>query len=264
MDAQTLIKHANQHKKWLEEVFINPFGYMINGNRYFLTLYKRNQKLKGYAVVTEGTFDSKDALEAFETLIIYTAFFNNFSSIGEERAKISPDYFYVPVQEMRKHESQDRRFLLGLEILEELGQLQEKFVDRVNEYTRYYDDHILKTNTINDSDLIKLMEVLSHVNRLQYLIGKKFVNSFEELKELEKFMKKLGVFSRLPKENKRFLTELLSGKKVTVKTLKVLDIEKEVEHLPIAEQIEILVREFEKAGWEKLPRYKQDLRYPKY
>ncbi|WP_201716820.1 hypothetical protein [Rossellomorea arthrocnemi] len=70
-------------------------------------------------------------------------------------------------------------------------------------------------------------------------------------------MKKIGAFSNLTKDNQKFLAELLLSKKVTENTLRSLDAEKEVEHLPIVEQIEILVEEFRKVGQEKLPRYKR-------
>jgi hypothetical protein len=79
-------------------------------------------------------------------------------------------YFYVPANEFNK---QSNVSLEGAQLLKEIGELQEEFVENANSYTHYYDNHILKTDTIDDNDLLKIMEVLSHVNRLQYSIGKK-------------------------------------------------------------------------------------------
>jgi hypothetical protein len=75
--------------------------------------------------------------------VIYTAYFNNFSSIGES---------------------------------------QEEFVENANNYTHYYDNQILKTNTIDDNDLLKIMEVLSNVNRPQYTKGKNLLFHLTNLK----------------------------------------------------------------------------------
>ncbi|QWC23113.1 hypothetical protein KJK41_01630 [Bacillus haikouensis] len=93
--------------------------------------------------------------------------------------------------------------------------------------------------------------------------GKRFIESYNELKMLEKEMKKTKIFSTIPTDNQKFLTELLRSKKETEGTLKQLDVEKEIEHLTVNEQTKILVKEFEKAGNKKMPRYKKDLRYPK-
>jgi hypothetical protein len=91
--------------------------------------------------------------------------------------------FYVPTNEFNK---QSNVSLEGAQLLNEIGESQEEFVENANNYTHYYDNHILKTNTIDDNDHLKIMEVLSNVNRLQCAIGKKFIVSFNKLKELEK------------------------------------------------------------------------------
>ncbi|MGR3762510.1 hypothetical protein [Rossellomorea sp. NS-SX7] len=265
MNAQ-LMGIAKKHKKWFEEVIINPMGYAVNNrDYYYLVIYKRNNKLKGYAVITTGDFNKNDALYAFEKLVLYSAFMNNFSSIGETRARISPDNFYIPANYLSDYLESNSNDILarGELILKELGVLQEEFVKNANNYTDYYDHHILKTNIIVDSDLDKIIEVLANVNRLQYLAGEKFVSSYEELKEVQSEMVKEGVFSKLPKDNQVFLKELLSSKKETETTLLTLEREKETAHLPYEERMEVSKKGFWKEGQKKLPRYKQDLRYPK-
>jgi hypothetical protein len=266
LDTQVLPQKAKKHKKWFEKVFINPYGYEVNGSKYFLTLYKKNEKTTGYSVITTDRFYSDDALKAFEKLMLYTVFVNNFFSIGEKRALISEDYFLIPARQIDQYlqtNEINETLKKGRNILNEYGELQKEFKKYANEYTNYYDNTILSSNEISDFDIDKLLIVLSNLNRIQYLQGKKFIESYSELKMLEKEMKETNIFSTFSTDNQKFLTELLSSKKETEITLKGLDVEKEIEHLPVNEQTEILVKEFEKAGHKKMPRYKKDLRYPK-
>ncbi|MFL8938841.1 hypothetical protein ACKA06_18815 [Rossellomorea oryzaecorticis] len=266
MNTQVLPQKAKKHKKWFEKVFINPYGYEVNGSKYFLTLYKRNEKTTGYSVITAEQFHSGDALKAFEKLMLYTVFVNNFFSIGEERARISEDYFLIPAIQIDQYlqtNGINEALEKGKKILNEYGKLQKEFKNFANEYTKYYDTTILSSNEINDYDIDKLLLILSNLNRIQYLQGKRFIESYNELKMLEKEMKKTKIFSTIPTDNQKFLTELLRSKKETEGTLKQLDVEKEIEHLTVNEQTKILVKEFEKAGNKKMPRYKKDLRYPK-
>jgi hypothetical protein len=265
LDTSVLPQNAKKHKKWFEKVFINPYGYEVNGSKYFLTLYKRKEKTTGYSVITAEKFDSEDALKAFEKLIFYTVFVNNFFSIGEKRALLSEDYFLIPARQIDQYlQTYGINEVLekGKNILNEYGELQKEFKNTANEYTNYYDKTILNSNEINDYDIDKLLIVLSNLNRIQYLQGKKFIESYNELKALEKEMRKTNIFSSIPSDNQKFLSELLSSKKETEITLKELDVEKEIEHLSVSKQTEILVKEFEKAGHKKIPRYKKDLRYP--
>jgi hypothetical protein len=44
MDAITLSEKARKHKKWFEEVLINPFGYEVGGVLYYLSIYKKKFK----------------------------------------------------------------------------------------------------------------------------------------------------------------------------------------------------------------------------
>jgi hypothetical protein len=266
LDTQVLPQKAKKHKKLFEKVFINPYGYEVNGSKYFLTLYKRNEKTTGYSVITADQFNADDALEAFERLMLYTVFVNNFFSIGEKRARISEDYFLIPARKIDQYlqtNEINKTLKKGKNILSEYGELQKEFKKYSNEYTNYYDNTILSTNQISDFDIDKLLTVLSNLNRIQYLQGKKFIEFYSDLKMLEREMKETNIFSTIPTDNQKFLTELLSSKKETEMTLKELDIEKEIEYLPVNEQTEILVKEFEKAGHKKMPRYKKDLRYPK-
>ncbi|BCB02178.1 hypothetical protein [Bacillus sp. KH172YL63] len=266
MDTQILPDKAKKHKKLFEQVFINPYGYEVNGSKYFLTLYKKSKKTTGYSIITSEQFNNEDAMEAFEHLIIYTIFVNNFFSIGEKRARISADYFFIPAKKIDQYlqvHGMDEILKKGKNILIEYGDLQEEFKNIANEYTHYYDTTILGRNEISKDDIKQLLTVLSHLNRIQYLQGKKFIESYNELKLLEKEMKETNISKSIPPDNLKFLTELLSSKKDTEITLRDLDVEKEIEHLEVNEQIKILVSEFKKAGYEKMPRYKQDLRYPK-
>ncbi len=42
---------AKNHIKMFERVSINPGRYIVNGNEYFLAIYKK-KRIKGYAVIS--------------------------------------------------------------------------------------------------------------------------------------------------------------------------------------------------------------------
>ncbi len=47
-------KKANKHKKLFEnKVMINPYGYEVNGVSYFLVIYKKGDKHRGYTVIAK-------------------------------------------------------------------------------------------------------------------------------------------------------------------------------------------------------------------
>ncbi|MFD2680048.1 hypothetical protein [Bacillus seohaeanensis] len=268
MDVKALSKKANKYKKWLENsVLINPFSYEVNGVDYYIVIYKRNSNVKGYSVISEGFYSSKDAIKAFETLVLYTVFANNFFEGEETKMKLSPDYFFEiadKINHFLQSSTEKNKFLLkGKNTLIELGDILKDLQKYIRDYSNHYDEHILKTNRIDEREYESILETLSHLNRLQYLQGKVFLDSFEDLKGMEREMKKQKIDQQLSRDQQIVLKELLNGTKETKQSIKALDIEKKIAHLPVEEQIKILVEEFKKAGRNNLDRHKRNLRYPK-
>jgi hypothetical protein len=75
----SLKKEANKHKKFFEnKVMLNPYSYKVNNIPYYLVIYQRGEKFKGYAVISECEFEKKDAINAFEKLIIFNVYVNRF------------------------------------------------------------------------------------------------------------------------------------------------------------------------------------------
>ncbi len=266
MNLDILRKKAKKHKKFLDDqVIINPFSYMVNNVGYYVVIYQRGNKARGYSVISESAFVEADAKKAFEKLAVFTGFGKNFFEIEEAKMKLSPESFSNIHSILEEYLTRnDNQYLLkGKEIISKLEKLLRELQGRIQEYIQHYDDTILVHNRIDENEMRILWETLSHLNRLQYLQGKELIDNFEELKKMYKEMTKLHLDKKLSKYDQTVLKELTKDIKDTERTIKSLDIEKEIAHLPVEEQIEILVKEFEKAGREHLPRYKQDLRYPK-
>ncbi|MBM7588263.1 hypothetical protein JOC86_004860 [Bacillus pakistanensis] len=233
---------------------------------YFLSIYKRKSKVKGYTVVSSSEFSKNDAIKAFEKLVLFTVFANNYFSIGEQRAKISEDYFYAPaysIQDYLQINNGNPILEKGREILLKFGDLQKEFKVLIKQFSNHYDDHILKTNKIDDDDFERITEVLAHINRIQYLQGKTLLENYSALKMMEKEMQNTKIMLSIPKDNMIFLKELLNGIKKTEDSIKDLEDQQKISHLPTEEQIEISKKSIYQAALAKLPRYKQDLRYPK-
>jgi hypothetical protein len=266
MDLNLLSKKANKHKKFLEnQVIINPFAYEVNNVDYFLVIYQRGQNFKGYSVISESEISKQDAIKAFEKLIVFTVFGNNFFDIEEAKMKLSPDSFknIRNVIEAYLDREDNEKLLIGKEHLRNLESILEEIQTRIKNYVHHYDNKILGTHKIDDIEIYSLWEVLSHLNRLQYLQAKEMIESFDSVKLMCNEMEKLNLVDKLSNFEKTILKEMQKDIKGVKRDIKSLDVEQQVSNRPIEEQIELLVKEFQKAGKEKLPQYKKDLRYPK-
>ncbi|PFG03896.1 hypothetical protein [Bacillus sp. es.034] len=265
MNTEILIPKANKHKKIFESVLINPFGYMVDKTYYYLSIYKRNNKVKGYSVISEEDSIKEDALKAFETLVLYTAYANNYFAIGEKRGQLSTDYFFKSINIINDYLlSNDNNILAkGKDILLEYGNLQEDLKKRVIDFSNDYDHRILKENIITDQDYENLIEILIHVDRVQYFQSKTLLENFEELKRMLDEMKKTNIFGNLSKENQDFLEEFLKGKKEVEQSLKEFEQDRRADILTENHDIDEIKKTYYKNGFEKLNRYKKDLRYPK-
>ncbi|UTE77998.1 hypothetical protein [Rossellomorea sp. KS-H15a] len=265
MNAEILLSKGTKHKKIFETVLINPFGYMVSGTYYYLSIYKRKNKVKGYSVISEDDPVENDALEAFEILVLYTAYANNYFSIGEKRGQLSTDYFFKPVSVINDYLINNENNILakGKNILLEYGNLQEDLKKRVIDFSNDYDHRILKENIITDQDYENLIEILIHVDRVQYFQSKTLLENFEGLKRMLDEMKETNIFGKLPKENRDFLEEFLKGKKEVEQSLKEFDQDRQADILTDNHDMNEIKKTYYKNGIEKLQRYKQDLRYPK-
>jgi hypothetical protein len=151
--------------------------------------FTKKSKVKGYSVVSAGDYSNVDALKAFEKLILFTAFSNKFFSIGEQRAKISEDYFYTPANYIADYLQNDNHNIYlskGREILVEFGDIQKELKELIKEYSHHYDHHICKINRIDDKKYERLIEALVHLDRIQYLQGHKLVENVQDLKLVKK------------------------------------------------------------------------------
>jgi hypothetical protein len=263
MNQQLLFKNANKHKKWFEQVYINPFGYEINGTEYFLAIYQKGNDVKGYSVISVNERNIEDASKAFKPLMLYTAFSNTLFKFGEQRAKINPHYFSNISQCVVDYGSQNNELQKGKLIFAEFENLQREFINHVNNFTNHYDNTILQSNKINDEEYDRLITALAHLNRIQFLQGEKFLMHFGELKNFEKTLKKEGLEQYLPNDTKKFLKELLSGTKETEETIKPLEVEKNSMHLPLEQQIIEIKKSFYESEYDNLKEFKTKLRYPK-
>jgi translation initiation factor 2 beta subunit (eIF-2beta)/eIF-5 len=270
MDLNLLTKKANKHKKFLEnQVIINPFAYQVNNVDYFLVIYQRGQNFKGYSVISESEYSKQDAIKAFEKLIVFTVFGNNFFDIEEAKMKLSPDSFknirnvIEAYLDKNNNLNSNTNLLRGKEYLLKQESILEEIQTRIKNYISHYDNKILVNHKIDEKEIYTLWEVLSHLNRLQYLQAKEMIEYFDAVRLMYKEMENLNLVDKLSNFDKTVLKEMQKDIKDVKRDIKSLDVEQQVSDLPVNEQIQHLVKEFEKAGKEKLPRYKRDLRYPK-
>lgn len=217
-------------------------------------------------MISENEYSEIDAKVAFEALIIFTVFGNRFFEIEEAKMKLSPDSFKNIADVIKKYlkDHSNNVLLEGMNKILKQEFLLRELQTHLKDYINHYDNTILVHHKINELELRKLLETLAHLNRIQFLQGREIMDSFEKVKLMYREMKKHKLYKELTEYDQTILKEMAKSIKNTKESIKSLYIEKEIAHFPTDKQIEILVREFEKVGKEKLTRYKQDLRYPKY
>ena len=253
MNFEILKKQANKHKKFLEnKVLINPFSYEVNNVDYYLVIYERGNKLKGYTVISEGEYAEEDAIKAFEKLILFTAYVNKFFEIEKTKMNLSPESFkniYTILDYYLKNH-QNNYLSKGKESIRKLENLLIELQFKIKTYTQHYDNHVLVHNTLNEQEERKVIEAMSHVNRLQYLQGKTLIESFKDIQNMYKEMKRFNLVQKLSKYDQTVLKELATNIDDTKRSIKEFAPEKEIAHLPVDEQVEIIATRH-KGNWKR-------------
>ncbi|MBH9968488.1 hypothetical protein [[Bacillus] enclensis] len=267
MNVNTLKKEANKHKKFLEnKVMLNPYSYTVNDIPYYLVIYQRGEKFKGYAVISDSKFEKIDALNAFEKLIIFNVYVNRFFEIEESKMKLKPDTFLNIknlIKDNLRNADYNRSLNEGVDLLTNLEMYLRELQHHLIEYTQHYDNNILTSNRIDDEEILKLWKTLSHVNRIQYFQGKELIDNFGKLKDMYQEMKDLKLDKNLSEFDRKALGELTSEINTTKRSINSLEFEKTHADLPELEFVEHSIKRFKRIGNEKLSHYKKDLRYPK-
>lgn len=269
MEVKKLIREVKKHKKWFEDYGLNPFAYEVNNHKFYLAVYKRNNKEKGNAIISLDSNSKQEHMEAFPWLVTFTSISANIFNIIGTRSKISPNFFFDHVDATREYirENQARLseesiLIKGMEIMNTQGQWQQELVDLYQEYEDYYDNGILKKNIIKKNDIDYTLTILGKTNMLQFKQGKYL---FENLNIVEKYRNELinkGINKSIPEESNKFLKGLLSNDKYLEKSLKEFTFEEGILHLPYEEQLEKMKRNTHQSALDLTEKLKRTLRHP--
>lgn len=269
MDIQKLAPQTEKHRKLFDtNVFINPFGYEVNHVEYYVAIYQRKQKAKGYAVIGDDGYNEQDALVAFERLSCFSSFLEKFHELENLKLTLPPESLQtirqIIVTSMNPDELKDDNELeAGIKALEEQEELLRELQSRIKEFGKYYDETICKINRINENDIDWLIEVMSHTNIIQYLQGKGLVESSHAIKRLYKYMREKDLDKELSDFDKDVIRELPKGTADLSKKLKGFEDEREMEHLPREKQVEIKKERLKEIAKSIYPGTLKLLRYPK-
>ncbi|MEW4309501.1 hypothetical protein Q0N12_21150 [Rossellomorea marisflavi] len=269
MDIQKLAPQTEKHRKLFDtNVIISPFGYEVNHVVYYVTIYKRKQKAKGYAVIGDDGYNEQDALVAFERSSCFSSFLEQFHHLENMKLKIPPESFQrvrnIIVNSMHPDEiREDNELEEGIKALEEQEELLKELQSRITEFGQYYDEHICNVHLITEHDIDRLFEVMSHTNIIQYLQGKSLLQHSQAIKRLYKYMKENDLDKELTVFDRDFIRELPKGMDALRKKMKEFEEEREMEHLPREEQVKIKKEQIKEIAKNIFPGTLQLLRYPK-
>ncbi|MBM7715936.1 hypothetical protein JOC94_002947 [Bacillus thermophilus] len=238
MEHKKLMKEAARYKKWFEGYTLNPFAYDINGRKYHYVLYHGNKTsdFKGYAIISLDGGPKSEYREAIFPLKMMSAASANIFEVVGPRSKVLPEYFKGVIDTVETYFSDDPTMREGNQLLKEIMDLQVRFNSIYHEYESYYDHHILVKREITDQDIDDTFTVLAKLDLLQFKQGlmlEKLDNQFSDF--FQKIMKERKVLSN---QSRQFIKGMQSSKDSLEQGLAGFTYERDIMHLPEAEQIE--------------------------
>lgn len=259
MNNKQLFKEAAKYKKWLENITLNPFAYMINGRSYHFAIFhgKDPNKLKGYAIISLDGGPDKEYREALYPLTLFSAASTNIFNIMGARSKIKPDYFRAAVQAIKDAgRASDETLQKGTSLFEKMIELQEPFNDLYQEYEDYYDNTILVKRVFDEHDIDYTLTVLGKLDILQFRQGL-LLTEYDPI--MPEFFKKLGeIKNKFSGDSWNFIRGMRDNRKILDKRMAEFKMDREIMHLPQEQQIEAK-KEYTRKSAEKLIKEREKL-----
>ncbi|PPA68657.1 hypothetical protein [Jeotgalibacillus proteolyticus] len=249
---------AKKHKKWREEIEVNPIPWVGPNDVYYFVLYKINKRVKACAVLSKGEGSREEAIEAHKHLYLFYVLLENILADATDRSRIAFEFYTEPlkiIEEANREELRD-----GEELITSIYKKQLEFNEAYNSFF----DHVFKmrdeTKRITGDDVTFSHDSATRMNILQYLLLQDVVKHSTVLNEWIRHMKDLQLWKKLTKDQQIFYRELANNKSSLEDSLSGLDVTPADSY----EELYKINRESsEKYNKEETKRQWDKLRYPK-
>ena len=220
---------AKKHKKILEKISIQPGGYVVNGNQFFLVVY-RKKRIKGYTVISpQYPKNVSHYMEALDWLVKYSLYVTSLSEDGYFRASINMSSFEVVYAFLKQVTEQVNfkekpLFIECLNSVEYILNLQDELIDQYNEFNaeqnkldQSLEEHFTKEYV---NDLLQFVGELEYIQYTQLNTQYLTVDKFKEVYKIAKSNPDIKQY--LNYDVRFYLSKFSKGKKGFRKSLQNL------------------------------------------
>lgn len=261
MDEQTtklLMKKVKKHKKWTEEVFVNPVYWEVNGKPYYMGGYLKNEESVGTAFLTIGDEVKEEAMEAQKWLPLFGDISSSILQTADARMNIRNGYFLKPLGIAVL--TDDEKVQQGREAFAQLWKTHQDFIRLAKEYTHYYNEDVLVRGLITEPDVRFTQEQANLATMYQYRTLNALVEWNEEIRAFVAYLKKTDGFKELSKDGREFAEGITENKDKLQKNLEALDL---ITNEDPEKMIQLNLERHKKRNEEQIAAQRKYVRYPK-
>ncbi|MFC4558647.1 hypothetical protein ACFO3D_10545 [Virgibacillus kekensis] len=270
LEKEKIIKLAKKQEKWFENYYINPYAYLVNGNPFYFSSFKKGDKTKGYAIISPTSKNKEDHLQALKPLLHYSVSIRNITTDGKYRANVNFSVFYEVRDYLKRvvegnvlDADNEMIYRRSLSIIQNMIDLQDSLVEHYKEAIRKY-DAVKEKGFITEEDIQdikKYIPLLTRIQYKQYLDRYAYRDDFDVIYENRKKpeIKQFDQFSD-PRTLKQLTTDV--AEKEMKEGLSRLDYGRDLHGMTDEEYDEMVLIEYNMKLDQQLDQVKGKLRYP--
>ncbi|MDN7242761.1 hypothetical protein QWY14_13185 [Planococcus sp. N028] len=219
--TKLLMKKVKKHRKWAEDVFVNPIYWEVNGKPYFMAGFMKNNIATATAYLTIGEETKEEVMLAQFPLALFANLSSSIFQIGEARMKVGSAFYINPLNIAVS--TDNPKVLTGREAFAQLWDIQQKFNRLIKDFKHYYNYDVLVRKRITEEDIIKTQETANQVNMYQYLTVSTLLVRNDEIRAFANFLETTEGGKELDAEQLIFVKTITENKEALRYSLAMLD-----------------------------------------
>lgn len=258
-NIKKLMKKIKKYKTWTEGTFVNPISYRVNDKLYYMGGFQKGNEVVATAYLTlDGEEVREEANEAQLMLSNFADISKNIFVGGEERMKIDPAYFTVPLAVLLT--TNQPQVKEGSEAFIKLWDVHQKYLQEFLAYKEYYEKDVMVREEITVDDVRKTQKTAAFFNMYQYKTLKTLLEKNEEIKIYAKYIESTPSWKTMTKNQREFITGITATKEKLKKSLDELDL---IENADEEKMLQLNYEQAIKLNTEQMISQQKYIRYPK-
>lgn len=256
--TKKLMKKIKKYKTWTEGTFVNPISYRVNDKLYYMGGFQKGNEVVATAYLTlDGEEVREEANEAQLMLSNFADISKNIFVGGEERMKIDPAYFTVPLAALLTTDQPQVKE--GAEAFANLWDVHQKYLQEFLAYKEYYEKDIMVREEITIDDVRKTQKTAAIFNMCQYKTLKTLLEKNEEIKIYAEYIESTPSWKTMTKNQREFIKGITATKEQLKKSLDELDL---IEHEDEEKMLQLNYEQAIKLNTEQMISQQKYIRYP--